>query len=292
MKHFLLTLALMLSSAAQAKEVIQIYWPFSVQSHEYAEVLALAEELSAQSTEHTFIVESKPGAGGSIALKTLENNKRAVVATTNGMYARPFLYRVNNYDVDSYVPLRSFCKAVPVGLYSSKKIGDKIQFNGTTLGSFSGVVSEHLKRQGVVGELISYKGNPEAMIDVMNKSIDSAVDYLGPSSLARIQGTDISILAVTGTKNFGKYKTFSEIGFNGLDKLVTDFIVVGYRENTETNKIVNAALSKLTSTKARGLCEQAHGTWYTPTDAFDQVKYHADNKVHAKNITNGIPPLD
>lgn len=292
MKHFLLALALILSASVQAKEVIQIYWPFSVQSHEYAEVLALAEELSIQSDEYQFIVESKPGAGGSIALKALETNKRAVVATTNGMYARPFLYRVNNYDVDSYVPLRAFCQAVPVGLYSSKKVGQKIQFNGTTLGSFSGVVSEHLKRQGVVGELISYKGNPEAMIDVMNKTIDSAVDYLGPSSLARIQGTDISILAVTGTRNFGKYKTFTEIGYPGLEKLVTDFIVVGHKENSKTNEIVNAALSKLVSTKSRGFCEAAHGAWYTPVATFDPVKYHADNKVHAKNITNGIPPLD
>lgn len=283
---------LSMSAWSQSKEVISIYWPFSVQSHEYAEVMSLAEELSAQSKDHTFIVESKPGAGGSIALKALEVNKRAVVATVNGMYARPFLYRVNNYEVDDYTPIRVFCAAVPVGLYSTKKIGQKLQFNGTTLGSFSGVVSEHLKRAGVVGELVSYKGNPEAMIDVLNKTIDSAVDYLGPSSLARIQGTEVSILAITGTKNFGKYKTFSEIGVQGMDKLVTDFMLVGYKGNDRANVAVAEAMSKLRSEKAKGLCEAAHGTWYTPSAAFDPVKYHADNKVHAQNITKGIPPLD
>ena len=291
-----LTIALLMITlpfTVHAKEVIKIYWPFSVQSHEYAEILALGQELSAvQPTDYIFVVESKPGAGGSIAIRALDQNKRAVVATTNGMYARPFLYRSNNYSVDTYTPLAVFCHDVPLGLYSSKRLGSPIRFNGTTLGSFSGIVSEHLKRQGIVSELVSYKGNPEAMIDVMNKTIDSAVDYLGPSSLARIKGTDISVLAITGTRDIGPYKTFKSLGYPGLEKLVTDFILIGHKDNTEVNAIVVSFMKRLRSVKARELCEQANGTWYTPTAVFDSVQYQRTNKEHAKIITNNIPPLD
>lgn len=268
MKKLFALLLLTISSIAFADTVkVNIYWPFAVGSPQANMVRALIETANTQQNKYTFLFSHKPGAGGSIAAKTVTTNQLSILASTSSFYIRPLLYK-DSHDINDYSLVAEMCTAQPLAIFSKKykSVNDfaKNATIGVIPGSITTLVTRSLTKSNPHLNIIeiSYKGTPEATTDMLAGHVDGSVDFIGKSALARFDGT-VNIVGITGNKRIGSYATFESTGAKGLTGVTNDYFLFVHQSvdeatKKELNSIFRQAISS--STRARELCTDDFGT--------------------------------
>lgn len=232
---FALLLGLMPASAADVSRIV-VGFPAGQATDIVARLIA---ERIGPILGETFIVENRPGQGGSIALaqlaKTQADGRTLVLAPLASMVANPHLYKSVGYDtLKDFAPVTLVCDlpilfvvnpALPVKnvaelIAYARANPDKINYSSSGNGTLSHLGMEDFKRRAGISMLhVPYRGSPPAMTDLIAGVVGAGMDtvtvtqpFVQAGSLRAIASAysqriptlpNVPTLAEQGFPNFG-----------------------------------------------------------------------------------------
>lgn len=221
MKKIIATLvaALTLSSSAFAKETITIMYSFSLADSMAVFDRALAAEANKIQDKYEFVVDAKPGAGGSIASKYVSDHpENTILSSSAAFFVRPNFYpeashRVEDFRemlVQNYDPM----SAASIKYASFKEIPDdaRITIGVSGLGVVSHMISIQLLTRYPNAKIIPFKSTTDALGTLASGDIDIAIGYLGQqeewTGAKGPNGKKVTILGLTGPKDINGHPAF------------------------------------------------------------------------------------
>lgn len=187
----------------------------------------------------TIVVENKPGAGGSIGVdlvaKSAGDGYTLLLGQTSNLTIAPLLYSKLPYDpLKDLTPIASIAAApmvivVPANspyatlaemLEAAKKDPQAIDFASSGNGSLGHLTAQQLQLAADVKmQHIPYKGASQALIDVMNGTVDSYFTSV-PSVRDHIREKRLRAIAVTTaarSSEFPDVPTLIELGYGNSE---------------------------------------------------------------------------
>jgi tripartite-type tricarboxylate transporter receptor subunit TctC len=215
----------------------------------------------------TFIVENRPGQGGSIALaglaKSQPDGRTLVLAPLASMVANPHLYKSVGYDtLKDFAPVALICdlpmllvvnpllpvKTVPELIAYAKAHPDKFVYASSGNGTLSHLGMEDFKRRAGITMLhIPYRGSAPAMTDLMAGVVNSAMDTVAVTQ-PFIQSGGLRLIASGYSQRvpaFPDAPTLAEQGFPGFGLAAWLGFVVPAGTPTERVEALSAAIIKV-----------------------------------------------
>lgn len=234
MKRLLIFLAMTMAvSVAQAQNVTKIIVGFPPGQATDQVARLLAQELSNELQEN-FIVENRPGQGGSVALTTLTraepDGNTMVLAALASLVVNPHLYKNVGYStLDDFEPV-SLVADLPLLLvvnpdvpaHSYQELVDyakanpgKLNYASSGNGTLSHLGMEELKRHtGMQMMHIPYSGSARSMTDLVGGGVQAAIDTVAVTQ-AHINADKLRLLATTYSERlpaFPDTPTLAELG--------------------------------------------------------------------------------
>jgi tripartite-type tricarboxylate transporter receptor subunit TctC len=241
MKKILVILLVLLTFKVSAQTVVPIYWPFSIASTQSNFIRLIVEQANKDQKKYTFILEHKPGAGGSIAVKTLTSqNRLALLGHSSSFFVRPVIYpNENAYKFKDFTPVLVQCTGEPYAIISSKyKQFEQLQKQkflsiGVIIGSLTEIQARQLRKTLPNTEItiVGFQGTPEITQQVLAGNLDLGVDF--PSDLTQwIELNKINVIGISGNISHKNFPAFSKIGITGFENFSSDYMIIA-NINTE-----------------------------------------------------------
>jgi tripartite-type tricarboxylate transporter receptor subunit TctC len=259
-------LTMFLAAQAQAAEVSRIVVGFP--PGQATDIIArlIAERIGPILGE-TFIVENRPGQGGSIALaglaKSQADGRTLVLAPLASMVANPHLYKSVGYDtLKDFAPVALICdlpmllvvnpslpvKTVPELIAYAKAHPDKFVYASSGNGTLSHLGMEDFKRRAGITMLhVPYRGSAPAMTDLMAGVVNSAMDTVAVTQ-PFIQSGGLRLIASGYSQRvpaFPDTPTLAEQGFPGFGLAAWLGFVVPADTPKERVEALGAAIIKV-----------------------------------------------
>lgn len=289
-----LIMAMSLLTTAHAQKTVPVVWGFSAASGQANMVRSIIDSANAQQNKYQFVFTHKPGAGGSLAARTvLESNDLVVLASSSSFYIRPLLYK-DSHNVDDFNLVTLYCVGQPLSIFSKKidrlsVVKNKEISIGILPGSITTLVTSAIKRENPDIKILEvpYKGTPEATSDMLGGHIDGSVDFIGTSVFARF-GNDIKVLGITGTRSINGHPTFQSLGVKGLENVTADWTIsVNKSVDLVTRQELNRIFNNAVNDRTKHFCEDDFGQISKP--AFNQIdSINQANKQRWEKLTAGL----
>ena len=219
----------------------------------------------------TFIVENRPGQGGSIALsqlaKTAPDGRTLVLAPLASMVANPHLYKSVGYDtLKDFAPVTLVCdlpilfvvnpslpvKNVAELIAYAKANPDKINYSSSGNGTLSHLGMEDFKRRAGVSLMhVPYRGSPQAMTDLVAGMVSAGMDTVTVTQPFVQAGSLRAIASAYSQRITGlpDVPTLAEQGFPGFGIAAWIGFVAPAGTPKERVDALNAAVSKVVQTE-------------------------------------------
>ena len=233
-----------------------------------------------------FVIENKPGAGGTIgiteAVKAAPSGYEMVMGQKDNLVIGPWLYKNLPWDPTrdlvpvahvAYTPVLiatsvdSKFKTLEDGIDAARKAPGTINYGSPGYGTSIHLAAElFAKAAGIEIMHVAYKGSSPALLDAISGNVELLVSSV-PSAIGQIKGGKLRPLAVTSAKRisllpdvpavaeFG-YKDFDVTTWYGLLAPVDTPANVVTLFNTEVNKLL-ANPEMQAAIKAQGAEPQA-----------------------------------
>ncbi len=271
MKRLILAAAILLLgfASASAAEVSRIVVGFPPGQATDIVARLVAERIGPILGE-TFIVENRPGQGGSIALaqlaKTQADGRTLVLAPLASLVANPHLYKSVGYDtLKDFAPVTLVCdlpllfvvnpdlpvKNVAELIAYAKANPDKINYSSSGNGTLSHLGMEDFKRRaGVSLTHVPYRGSPPAMTDLVAGVVGAGMDTVTVTQPFVQAGSLRAIASAYSQRIAGlpDLPTLAEQGFPGFGIAAWIGFVAPAGTPKERIDALNAAVSKVVKT--------------------------------------------
>jgi len=215
----------------------------------------------------TFIVENRPGQGGSIALaqlaKTQADGKTLVLAPLASLVANPHLYKSVGYDtLKDFAPVTLVCdlpilfvvnpslpvKNVAELIAYAKANPDKINYSSSGNGTLSHLGMEDFKRRAGISLMhVPYRGSPPAMTDLVAGVVSVGMDTVTVTQ-PFVQAGSLRAIASAYSQRIPSLPdvpTLAEQGFPGFGIAAWIGFVAPAGTPKERIDALNAAVSKV-----------------------------------------------
>ena len=222
----------------------------------------------------TFIIENRPGQGGSLALASLAKSppdgRTMVLAPLASMVANPHLYKSVGYDtLNDFAPVALIVdlpmllvvnpsipvKTVPELIAFAKANPDKFIYSSSGNGTLSHLGMEDFKRRAGIKMLhVPYRGSAPAMIDLMAGVVNSAMDTVAVTQ-PFVQSGGMRLIASAYSQRvpaFPDTPTLAEQGFPGFGLAAWLGFVVPTGTPTERVEALSAAIIKVVQSDEMG----------------------------------------
>jgi len=209
--------------SAQAKEVVPVVYSWSAGDPAANFDRAIISVANASQDKYTFIFEAKPGGGGVVPAQYTLSTPNAILATSSAFFIRPVIYPNESYDLSQFRGLAPKCTVTSIitsAKYKTWKDVPKDQpltIGVSGLGTTTHVIALQIAARYPNMTVVPFKGTSEALINVLNGSIDFAVNFFGDIESWKkdnFTGKTIYTLGVTGDKSFEGIPTLASQGFN------------------------------------------------------------------------------
>jgi tripartite-type tricarboxylate transporter receptor subunit TctC len=218
MKRLIVSLLAALSLSVTARETITIVYSWTPADTAANFHRSLAAEANKIQDRYTFVFDSRPGAGGSIAANRVANTPNTVLATASAFFIRPNFFPNESHDIGQFRSLFPQCAAPAI--ISSKKYKDWSEIPSdrpTTIGVSGLGTTTHLIATQIAKRypnmiVVPFKSTSEALVSVLSNNTDFAVNFMG-DSLQYAESNRINILGATGTRTINGVKPLSAQGF-------------------------------------------------------------------------------
>jgi len=225
MKKIISTLLLLACmSGAWAKETITVVYAFSISDTMANYSRTLIEEANRIQTKYNFILEAKPGAGGSVASRHVQNNPGTILATSGAFFVRPNFFPNESHKLEDFrellVQTSAPMSASSVKYKSWKDIPADAPLNIGVSGL--GVVS-HLSAVQIMtkfpnANIVPFKSTTDALLSMLGGNLDIAIGFMGEQEKWADQktpdGKSVTILGITGPRSVNNRLTYVSAGFS------------------------------------------------------------------------------
>ena len=248
-----------LSSLAGETVVIVYSWTASDLATNYDR--SIVEEANKMQDKYTFIFDTRPGAGGSVAANHVLTTKNTILSTSSPFFIRPVLYPTESYDISKFQELMTQCSA-PIVISSVKYKSWKdvpqdqvITIGVSGLGTTTHLVATQLALKYPNLQVIPFKSTSEAVFATVTKNTDFTAGFISDTKSWTAQNKSlvtINVLGITGTTPVAGYSTLVSEGFSpALGTMVPPYHLVvpksiGDDKISEWRKILEQA-AKATS---------------------------------------------
>jgi tripartite-type tricarboxylate transporter receptor subunit TctC len=258
MKLFAIIFSVLFVAAAQARETVIVYSPYSASHAGTAASHAVFRIANEQQNEYTFLLEQKPGAQGVLALKALKENKTKHLAIIHAAF-------VDNVEkgqiVESdYVPVHSSgdaCWAV-VSTNGNEKQGlDSLKGTGEiVVGSVGFGNATHLTalqigdKYDLPVRFIPYRSNYDATVAMVgNQGINFGIERLSVITQFKEKNPKIAILAMSCPSRYTEAPHVATLKEQGIMAPYVFNTVVSHKDmSPELAKKLGAILDRATLT--------------------------------------------
>ena len=219
-----------------------------------------------------FIVENRPGQGGSIALAQLAkmqpDGRTLVLAPLASLVANPHLYKSVGYDtLKDFAPVTLVCdlpilfvvnptlpvKNVAELIAYAKANPDKINYSSSGNGTLSHLGMEDFKRRAGISMLhVPYRGSPPAMTDLVAGVVSAGMDTVTVTQ-PFVQAGSLRAIASAYSQRipaFPDVPTLAEQGFPGFGIAAWIGFVAPAGTPPARIEALNAAISKVVQSEA------------------------------------------
>lgn len=230
----------LLATQAQAQTTVPIIWPFAPGSTQGQMVREIVQEANAIQKKYVFVMETRSGAGGAVAVQhALSQKTPVVIAHTNSYWTRPLFSSEGTYDTELFRLVHAYCIDQPIAVlaknFNSLTDLDKkgTASIGVIPGSITQLVSQQLiqQRPRIQFTEAGFKDTPSITVNLLGDHLDLSVDWL-----AGVNDDRIKVLGITGTVNVGNARTFRSQGLSGFENLTNSYYLF-------INKSMDPALS-------------------------------------------------
>lgn len=215
----------LLSLCVPAKEIVTLIYPWNLGDPMAHYSRSLIEEANKLQNKYTFILDTRPGAGGAIAANHVLANKNHILATSTAFFVRPNFYPQESHNVNDFRVLMTQC-AVPMVISSNKyqkwdqiPKGQDISIGISGLGATSHLVAMEIKKQYPLTQAVPYKSTRDSTLDLVAKRIDLNVGFLGEMESWMNSGK-LYALGVTGRKSVNGIPTLMSQGFPQTESII------------------------------------------------------------------------
>lgn len=217
-------------------KAVTIVYPYAPGSASDTMTRLLADAM-AKRLGQPFIVESKPGAGGSIAtehvVRAAPDGYTLLLSASGTIAVNPHIYKLRYNPLDDLAHISIAVevpfvfvvnKDYPAQTYAAFKALDKSKPGGLTSANAGLGTQAHLtqaafaKRAGLDLSIIGYKGAAPAVNDILGGHVDSMMDNAA-SQIPYVTSGKTTALFVTSDYRFSGYPqvpTAKELGITGL----------------------------------------------------------------------------
>jgi tripartite-type tricarboxylate transporter receptor subunit TctC len=209
-----------LSAASMAKETVTFYYTFSPGDTQAHYSRTLIEEANRSQNKYNFILDFKPGAGGSIATNYVKNTPDTILATGSNFFIRPVFFPKESYNVDDFKSLMPQCEltfAVSSSRWKNwKEIPRDAKFNiGISgVGATSHLIGLQLLTQYPNAQLVPFKSTNESLIAMVGKQVDVHIGFLGEvENWMQQNKRSVYVLGLTGKRSINKHPLLINQGF-------------------------------------------------------------------------------
>jgi tripartite-type tricarboxylate transporter receptor subunit TctC len=185
MKKTIAIIALLgLAITAQARQTVEVVWPFSLGDTISQPTRATVEEANRIQDKYQFVLINKPGAGASIAAKYVESHPNTILSGSTSFFVRPNFFPDASQNPANFRVLMVQCSA-PMMLVSSKYKSLKeisrdqsLTVGISGMGATTHLVATELQKQfpGVVP--VPYKSTSEPIADIIESRADMGITFV------------------------------------------------------------------------------------------------------------------
>ena len=204
--------------AAVARENIIIYYSWGAADTAANFHRVLADESNKIQDKYNFVFDVKPGAGGSIAARTVQAQPDTILATASAFFIRPNFFPNESHDISQFRELFPQCSAPAVITSKKYKTWAEVPVDKPTTIGMSGMgTTTHLIAAQIAKKypnliIVPFKSTSEAILSVLSDSTDMAVNFMGDSA-QYVETNRLNVLGATGSKTIGNVRPLSSQGF-------------------------------------------------------------------------------
>lgn len=206
-------------STAQARETVTIIYSFSPADSMANYGRTMVEEANRLQNKYTFVFDTKPGAGSSIAANYVLNTPNTILLTSAAFFLRPNLYPKDSHDLSRFKTLMPVCSA-PMAVGTTKyKSWREIPRNAQLSIGTSGLgVVSHLTALQIGTQYpniltVPYKSTTDSGLALIGKQIDLHVSFLGEMENLNSAKNPVYVLGTTGSTVVNGQPTLVSQGF-------------------------------------------------------------------------------
>lgn len=289
-----------ISLTVLAKENITIIYSWSPSDVAANFYRALAEESNRQQDKYNFVVDAKPGAGGTVAAKYVSSNPGMILANSSALFIRPQFFPNESHNIADYRSIMPMCLA-PMYIATSKyKTWNEVPKDQPTTIGMSGMgTTTHMVAEQIVKRypnltVIPFKSTSEALLSALSGQTDFAVVFFGDAdSWAKNDngGRKLYLLGMTGKQAVNGVQTLSSQGFSVLltDMSAVQQLFVSTKFPEDKFKEIRSIFVKAAQSKLVRDANSADGC--IPNNQLadkDLDSWFAFQNTHWKDVASGI----
>lgn len=212
-----------LSIAAIAKENITLVYSWGPGDNAANFYRALVAEANKLQNQYTFLFDTKPGAGGTVAANYTTNNPANTLwINSSAGFIRPNLFPGESHNMADFRSILPMCVSpfvISSAKYKSWKEvpkDAKLSIGMSGLGTTTHLVSIQIAKNYPNLTIVPFKSTSEALLGVLNGSVDFSVGFHGDSEQYTVPGTikQIYWLGQTGRASIKGTDLLSNQGFS------------------------------------------------------------------------------
>ncbi len=212
-----------LSINAVAKENITLAYSWGPGDNAANFYRALVSEANKIQNQYTFLFDTKPGAGGTVAANYTTNNpSNTLWINSSAGFIRPNLFPTESHNMADFRSILPMC--VSPFVISSAKYKSwqevprdaKLSIGMSGMGTTTHLVSIQIAKNYPNLTIVPFKSTSEALLGVLNGSVDFSVGFHGDSEQYTVPGSAKQVywLGQTGQASIKGTELLSKQGFN------------------------------------------------------------------------------
>jgi tripartite-type tricarboxylate transporter receptor subunit TctC len=253
MKKLLAIIIATISLSAVAGQPVPIVWPFATGANQANFIRVIVEQANKEQNKYTFYYDNKPGAGGTVAARYIQNYKGiAILSSSSSYWVRPEFYPNESYSTADFKPVMIECTGQPYSVVSVKYKSleeirkEKFLNIGVILGSLTEANARELQTLLPNTQLnfIPFNGTLISTQEMLAGRLDLNIDL--PAELKQWTDTgSVYVIGASGTREYPGLPTWYGQGIKGFGGLVSNYqMVVAGSVDEKTRKELHEILRK------------------------------------------------
>jgi len=207
LKHYLVAAVLLgASTLALATETITILWAFNIGSNQANTIRLIIDELNKTQDKYTFVIDSKPGAGGTIAANAVEvKPNTTLVGMSSSFIIRPYFEKDSpTQNLDNFTPILVQGTGSPVTVVSGKYTklehalaNPNLTIGVSGIGSVSHLAANALLDVNKTATIVNFKSNIDAATAAAGGHVDLAIGF-DADVAPFVEANKVDVLGRTG----------------------------------------------------------------------------------------------